>query len=55
MGIKVTTRAESVNKFFEVTVPIRTEIDIGVVDKVPYAVLGHPRHVGGFFTLTRIV
>jgi protein-S-isoprenylcysteine O-methyltransferase Ste14 len=41
------TWAESVNKFFEVTVRIQTDRGQTVVDKGPYSIVRHPGYVAG--------
>lgn len=46
-GIGIVTWAESVNKFFEVTVRIQTERGHSVIDTGPYAIARHPGYVGG--------
>lgn len=47
VGIGIVTWAESVNKFFEVTVRIQTDRGHAVIDTGPYAVARHPGYVGG--------
>ncbi|QDV52243.1 methyltransferase family protein [Gimesia fumaroli] len=46
-GIGIVTWAESVNKFFEVTVRIQTDRGHSVIDTGPYAIARHPGYVGG--------
>jgi protein-S-isoprenylcysteine O-methyltransferase Ste14 len=46
-GIGIVTWAESVNKFFEVTVRIQTERGHTVIGTGPYAIARHPGYVGG--------
>jgi protein-S-isoprenylcysteine O-methyltransferase Ste14 len=46
-GIAIVTRAEAVNKFFEVTVRIQTDRGHEVIDTGPYSVVRHPGYVGG--------
>lgn len=47
VGLGIVTWAESVNKFFEVTVRIQTERGHAVIDTGPYAIVRHPGYVGG--------
>jgi protein-S-isoprenylcysteine O-methyltransferase Ste14 len=47
VGIGLVTWAESVNKFFEVTVRIQTDRGHSVIDTGPYAIARHPGYVGG--------
>jgi protein-S-isoprenylcysteine O-methyltransferase Ste14 len=49
IGLVVTTWAEAVNKFFEVTVRIQTDRGQTVIDTGPYAIVRHPGYVGGLF------
>jgi protein-S-isoprenylcysteine O-methyltransferase Ste14 len=46
-GMVIVTRAEAVNKFFEVTVRIQTERGQKVIDVGPYAVVRHPGYIAG--------
>jgi protein-S-isoprenylcysteine O-methyltransferase Ste14 len=41
-GLAIVTRAEAVNKFFEVTVRIQTDRGQTVIDTGPYAIVRHP-------------
>ena len=50
LGTGITTWAEAVNKFFEVTVRIQSERGHDVIDTGPYAMVRHPGYVGGIFT-----
>lgn len=50
-GTGITTWAEAVNKFFEVTVRIQTERGHTVVETGPYALVRHPGYFGGIFTI----
>jgi protein-S-isoprenylcysteine O-methyltransferase Ste14 len=46
-GLAIVTWAESVNRFFEITVRIQTERGHSVIDTGPYAYIRHPGYVGG--------
>jgi protein-S-isoprenylcysteine O-methyltransferase Ste14 len=46
-AMALVTRAEAVNKFFEVTVRLQTDRGQTVVDTGPYAVVRHPGYVAG--------
>jgi protein-S-isoprenylcysteine O-methyltransferase Ste14 len=48
-GTAIVTWAQSVNRFFEVTVRIQTERGHHVIDTGPYAIVRHPGYVGGAF------
>jgi protein-S-isoprenylcysteine O-methyltransferase Ste14 len=50
IGMGITTWAEAVNKFFEVTVRIQEDRGQSVIDTGPYAIVRHPGYFGGFFT-----
>lgn len=50
-GMGITTWAEAVNKFFEVTVRIQMDRGQMVIDTGPYAIVRHPGYVGAFFTV----
>lgn len=50
LGIGITTWAEAVNKFFEVTVRIQSERGHTVIDTGPYSIVRHPGYVGGIVT-----
>lgn len=50
LGIGITTWAEAVNRFFEVTVRIQTERGHTVIDTGPYAIVRHPGYVGAIVT-----
>jgi protein-S-isoprenylcysteine O-methyltransferase Ste14 len=47
VGMGIVTWAETVNKFFEVTVRIQTDRGHRVIDTGPYAIVRHPGYVGG--------
>ena len=49
-GLGMTTWAESVNKFFEVTVRIQADRGQTVIDTGPYAHVRHPGYCGAFLT-----
>jgi protein-S-isoprenylcysteine O-methyltransferase Ste14 len=46
-GMGVVTWAETVNKFFEVTVRLQTDRGQKVIDTGPYTLVRHPGYVGG--------
>src|SRR5579883_369942 len=46
-GMVLVTWAESVNKFFEVTVRLQTDRGQMVIDTGPYAIVRHPGYVSG--------
>lgn len=50
VGMGITTWAEAVNKFFEVTVRIQADRGQSVIDTGPYAVVRHPGYFGAFLT-----
>ena len=47
VGMLIITRAEAVNKFFEVTVRIQSDRNQYVIDTGPYAIVRHPGYVSG--------
>ena len=49
-GIGIVTWAESVNKFFEVTVRIQSDRGQTVIYSGPYSTVRHPGYVGAIFT-----
>jgi protein-S-isoprenylcysteine O-methyltransferase Ste14 len=49
-GLAITTWAEAVNKFFEVTVRIQSDRGQTVIDTGPYAFVRHPGYVGASLT-----
>jgi protein-S-isoprenylcysteine O-methyltransferase Ste14 len=51
VGFGIATWAETVNKFFEVTVRIQTDRGQKVIDTGPYALVRHPGYVGGILIL----
>ncbi len=50
VGMGITTWAEAVNKFFEVTVRIQADRGHSVIDTGPYAFVRHPGYFGAFLT-----
>jgi len=50
LGMGITTWAEAVNEFFEVTVRIQVDRGQAVIDTGPYAFVRHPGYFGAIFT-----
>lgn len=53
-GFALTTWAEAVNRFFELTVRIQSDRGQQVIDTGPYAIVRHPGYVAGILTFLGI-